>query len=87
MFGRDPGRNSVISWRIIGIGAAVSLIGAYTARAYELNFLLVAGLICILAGVICHLAFVRCPVCGHSLAGYRPLPEKCPKCQTDFKDE
>lgn len=26
----------------------------------------------------------RCPYCGYSLAGYRPLPEECPKCRKNL---
>ena len=85
MVNKNPEKNLNISWVIIGIGTLLALIGAMITREYRVDFLVWTGLLVIIAGVIYHLATVRCPYCGHSLAGYRPLPKTCPKCQKTFK--
>ncbi len=86
MVNKNPEKNLNVSWVIIGIGTLLALIGAMITREYRVNFLVWTGLLVIIAGVIYHLATVRCPYCGHSLAGYRPLPKTCPKCQKTFED-
>lgn len=83
---RTPERHSIISWIILGIGTLLAIIGAMTTQEYRVNIWLLAGAIVIVAGIVYHLVWVRCPHCGHSLAGYRPLPKACPKCHEMFED-
>ncbi len=82
----SPEKNSKISWIIIGIGTLLALIGAMTVQEYRVNLWVWTGLFVIIAGIVYHLLMVRCPYCGHSLAGYRPLPKVCPECQKNFED-
>ena len=83
---RTPEKNSIISWIIIGIGTLLAVIGAMTTQEYKVNLFLAIGFIVIISGIIYHLLMVRCPYCGHSLAGYRPLPKNCPECHKTFED-
>lgn len=79
-----------VSWLLILAGAALALIGAilYRAGSSGAGMALVwAALAAVLAGVVFHLAKVRCPACGHSLAGYRPLPDTCPECGQPLREE
>ena len=81
----SPQKNSTISWIILGIGGLIAVLGAMTTQEYRINLLLIIGGLIVAAGIVYHLAMVRCPYCGHSLAGYRPLPDKCPKCHHTFE--
>lgn len=83
---RNPKKNLIISWIIIGIGTLFALIGAMTVQEYKVNLCLVIGFFIIIAGIVYHLVMVRCPYCNHSLAGYRPLPKKCPECHKTFEE-
>ncbi len=83
---RNPKKNLVISWIVMGIGALLAVAGAVTAQEYRLNLWLLIGLLVIISGIICHFVTVRCPYCGHSLSGYRPFPKECPKCHKKFGD-
>ena len=29
---------------------------------------------------------MKCPYCGCSLVGYRPIPKECPKCHKKFEE-
>ncbi len=88
MIKKNPKKNLITSWIIIGAGTILVLIGAMIteAREYKVAFPVWAGLFVIIAGVAFHLLTVRCPYCGHSLAGYRPTPEVCPECHKTFED-
>ena len=85
MRNESPEKNSVISWIILGIGALLAVIGAMTTQEYRVNLLLIIGGLIVLCGIAYHLIMVRCPCCGHSLAGYRPIPKECPKCHKQFE--
>ena len=82
----SPKRNAAVSWMLLGIGAALALTGAMTGEEGNISLLLILGGLVMICGIVYHLVAVRCPHCGHSLAGYRPLPEECPKCHTPFHD-
>lgn len=82
----NPEKYSIISWIIIGIGGLLAVIGAMTAQEYKVNFWLWMGAIVIVGGIVYHLVTVRCPYCGHSLAGYLPLPKVCPACHREFEE-
>ena len=79
-----------MSWLLILAGAALALTGAILYRAGSSGAgmaLLWAALAAVLAGVVFHLVKVRCPACGHSLAGSRPLPDTCPRCGQPLREE
>lgn len=80
----SPIRHSWISWIVIGAGVLSALIGALTTKNYEINALMIIGGLLVIGGIVYHLAMVRCPYCGHSLAGYRPMPTECPCCHKEF---
>lgn len=82
---QHPEKHLYISWIIMGIGALLALVGAMTTLEYRVNLCLILGLVVIVGGIVYHLMMVRCPNCGHSLAGYRPLPKVCPKCERSFE--
>ena len=84
MKNESPKKNSIISWIILGIGALLAVIGALTTQEYRVNLCLIIGGLIVIVGIVYHLVWVRCPYCGHSLAGYRPLPDQCPKCHNTF---
>lgn len=80
----NPKKNAIVSWLILGMGASLAVISAMTTKEYRVNLCLLIGALVIVGGIVYHLIMVRCPYCGHSLAGYRPIPEKCPKCHKQF---
>ena len=86
MKNENPEKHLIISWSILGIGALLAIIGAMTTQEYKINLCLMIGILVIVGGIIYHLVMVRCPYCGHSLAGYRPLPKECPKCHKSFEN-
>lgn len=79
-----PKKHAHISTMILGIGIVLILIGRMTVRNYAMNLWIGIGLFVMVVCFIYHFMFVRCPYCGYSLAGYRPLPEECPKCHRPF---
>ena len=85
MRNESPKKSSWISWIIIGIGALLAVIGAMLTQEYRIHILVIIGGMIVIVGFVYHLIMVRCPYCGHSLAGYRPLPKECPKCHEQFK--
>ena len=85
MKNESPKKNSIISWIILGIGALFAVIGAMTTQEYRVNLFLIIGGLIVVVGMVYHLVWVRCPYCGHSLAGYSPLPDECPKCHNIFE--
>lgn len=84
---KNPQKNLIISWIVIGAGIFFATIGAVTAQDYKLNLWLWIGFLTIIAGIVYHLVMVKCPYCGHSLVGYRPFPKECPKCHKKFEFE
>ena len=54
-------------------------------KAYKVNPCLLTGALVIIGGIAYHLVMVKCPYCGHSLVGYRPMPDECPKCHKKFE--
>lgn len=65
-----------------GYGIALAAGWLYTSIRSPLCIgLLFAGLAVVLGGVAYALWTVRCPFCGYSLAGCRPLPKACPRCE------
>ena len=85
MKNESPKKNSIISWIILGIGALFAVIGAMITQEYRVNLFLIIGGLIVVVGMVYHLVWVRCPYCGHSLAGYSPLPDECPKCHNTFE--
>lgn len=81
----SPEKNSIISRFILVIGALLAVIGAMAAQEYRINLLVITGGAIVVVGIVYHLVMVRCPYCGHSLAGYRPLPDQCPECHKTFE--
>lgn len=76
-----------VSWLLILAGAALALIGALLWRAGVSGTGMALVWAAVPAGVVFHLVKVRCPACGHSLAGYRPLPDTCPQCGQPLREE
>ena len=83
---KNPQKNSIISWIMIGTGILLAIIGAVTTQNYKLNLWIWVGFLAIIIGIVYHLMMVKCPYCGHSLVGYRPIPKECPKCHQKFED-
>ena len=81
----SPRKHAGISWFILGTGILLAVIGAMTAKAYKVNPCLLIGALVIIGGIAYHLVMVKCPYCGHSLVGYRPMPDECPKCHKKFE--
>lgn len=82
---RNPKKNAKIAAIIMGLGAAIAIIGGLTSKSYDLNLCFWIGFGTIVAGIADYLLTVRCPECGHLLAGYRPFPEVCPNCHKQFE--
>ena len=81
----SPRKHAGIPWFILGTGILLAVIGAMTAKAYKVNPCLLTGALVIIGGIAYHLVMVKCPYCGHSLVGYRPMPDECPKCHKKFE--
>ena len=85
MKNNSPQKQAAISWIMLMIGILLAVIGAMTAKVYKVNPCLLIGALVIIGGIAYHLVMVKCPYCGHSLVGYRPMPEECPKCHKKFE--
>lgn len=72
---------------ISGLGLALAVLAALMRESPARVPLIVAGAVVILAGSIFNAVKVRCPACGHSLAGSRPLPDACPACGQPLREE
>lgn len=86
MKNNTPKKNVFIAAMIMGAGTILLLIGAMAVQDLKLNLWIILGLLMILYGVLYHLLMVRCPHCGRSLAGYRPLPRECPYCHEPLEE-
>ena len=79
-----------ISWGIILLGAALTLIGAVITKMrgdYEVPVLFYVGLAVVVAGCVFQVVKLRCPKCGCRLAGYtRVLPKHCPECGASLEE-
>ena len=47
---------------------------------------LLIGAMVVVGGIVYHLTMMKCPYCGCSLVGYRPIPKECPKCHKKFEE-
>ena len=86
MKNNSPQKQAAISWIILMIGILLAVIGAMTAKEYRVNLCL---LICAKKKKkkkVYHLTMMKCPYCGCSLVGYRPIPKECPKCHKKFEE-
>ncbi len=83
----SPLKNSKIGWSIMLVGAAIALIAAFIHKKYDATILFYVSLFLVLVGSGWQIFTVRCPHCGHSLCGYRPIPTECPKCHAKFEQE
>ena len=52
---KNPQKNLIISWIVIGAGIFFATIGAVTAQDYKLNLWLWIGFLTIIAGIVYHL--------------------------------
>ena len=67
-------------------GILLAVIGAMTAKEYRVNLCLLIGAMVVVGGIVYHLTMMKCPYCGCSLVGYRPIPKECPKCHKKFEE-
>ena len=56
------------------------------AKEYRVNLCLLIGAMVVIGGIVYHLTMMKCPYCGCSLVGYRPIPKECPKCHKKFEE-
>ena len=85
MKNNSPQKQAAISWIILMIGILLAVIGAMTAKEYRVNLCLLIGAMVVVGGIVYHLTMMKCPYCGCSLVGYRPIPKECPKCHKKFE--
>ena len=76
MKNNSPQKQAAISWIILMIGILLAVIGAMTAKEYRVNLCLLIGAMVVVGGIVYHLTMMKCPYCGCSLVGYRPIPTK-----------
>ena len=81
-----PQKYAVISCLILVTGILLAGIGAMTTKEYRINLCLLIGAMVVIGGIVYHLIMVKCPYCGCSLVGYRPIPKECPKCHKKFEE-
>lgn len=86
MKNNSPQKRAAISWIILMIGILLAVIGAMTAKEYRVNLCLLIGAMVVVSGIVYHLTMMKCPYCGCSLVGYRPIPKECPKCHKKFEE-
>jgi hypothetical protein len=86
MKNNSPQKQAAISWIILMIGILLAVIGAMTAKEYRVNLCLLIGAMVVVGGIVYHLTMMKCPYCGCSLVGYRPIPKECPKCHKKFEE-
>ena len=86
MKNNSPQKQAAISWIILMIGILLAVIGAMTAKEYRVNLCLLIGAMVAVGGIVYHLTTMKCPYCGCSLVGYRPIPKECPKCHKRFEE-
>lgn len=86
MKNNSPQKHAVISWIILAAGILLAVIGAIATKDYRINPCLLIGAIVIIGGIVYHFIMVKCPYCGCSLVGYRPVPKECPKCHKKFEE-
>ena len=86
MKNNSPQKQAAISWIILMIGRLLAVIGAMTAKEYRVNLCLLIGAMVVIGGIVYHLTMMKCPYCGCSLVGYRPIPKECPKCHKKFEE-
>ena len=86
MKNNSPQKQAAISWIILMIGILLAVIGAMTAKEYRVNLCLLIGAMVAVGGIVYHLTMMKCPYCGCSLVGYRPIPKECPKCHKKFEE-
>ena len=77
MKNNSPQKQAAISWIILMIGILLAVIGAMTAKEYRVNLCLLIGAMVVVGGIVYHLTMMKCPYCGCSLVGYRPIPKDC----------
>ena len=87
MKNNSPQKQAAISWIILMIGILLAVIGAMTAKEYRVNLCLLIGAMVVVGGIVYHLTMMKCPYCGCSLVGYRPIPKECPKCHKKFEEK
>ena len=85
MKNNSPQKHAFISCLILVTGILVVVIGAMTTKEYKINLCLLIGAIVVIGGIVYHLIMMKCPYCGCSLVGYRPIPKECPKCHKKFE--
>ena len=73
MKNNSPQKQAAISWIILMIGILLAVIGAMTAKEYRVNLCLLIGAMVVIGGIVYHLTMMKCPYCGCSLVGYRPI--------------
>ena len=85
MKNNSPQKHAFISCLILVTGILLVVIGAMTTKEYKINLCLLIGAIVVIGGIVYHLIMMKCPYCGCSLVGYRPIPKECPKCHKKFE--
>ena len=75
MKNNSPQKQAAISWIILMIGILLAVIGAMTAKEYRVNLCLLIGAMVVVGGIVYHFTMMKCPYCGCSLVGYRPIPK------------
>ena len=77
MKNNSPQKHAFISCLILVTGILLVVIGAMTTKEYKINLCLLIGAIVVIGGIVYHLIMMKCPYCGCSLVGYRPIPKEC----------
>ncbi len=74
MKNNSPQKHAFISCLILVTGILLVVIGAMTTKEYKINLCLLIGAIVVIGGIVYHLpVMLKCPYCGCSLVGYRPI--------------
>lgn len=81
-----PAKGVRISWILVLLGTVLALTGALISQNGNPNGLFWLGMAVILAGVVWQFVTVRCPGCGFSLVGFRPIPKECPRCHRKLEE-
>ena len=77
-----------LMWIGFAVGLLIMAFGMGRENEKLTGLFMIVGMVVFVAALIQAFIFYTCPHCGYSLMNVRgPVPEHCPKCGKELKDE